>query len=51
MPLAAPVTIADLPFNMFMRWSIAACSVKAQFYFAIAMNDDQRQPDAKTRLV
>jgi carboxymethylenebutenolidase len=24
--------------------------MKAQFYFAIAMNDDQRQPDAKTKL-
>ncbi|HXA36325.1 MAG TPA: dienelactone hydrolase family protein [Steroidobacteraceae bacterium] len=24
--------------------------MKAQFYFAIAMNDDQRQPEAKTRL-
>jgi carboxymethylenebutenolidase len=25
-------------------------SMKAQFYFAIATNDDQRQPDAKTKL-
>jgi carboxymethylenebutenolidase len=24
--------------------------MKAQFYFAVAMNDDQRQPDAKTKL-
>jgi carboxymethylenebutenolidase len=24
--------------------------IKAQFYFGIAMNDDQRQPDAKTQL-
>jgi carboxymethylenebutenolidase len=24
--------------------------MKAQFYFGIAMNDDQRQPDAKTEL-
>jgi carboxymethylenebutenolidase len=24
--------------------------LKAQYYFAIAMNDDQRQPDAKTKL-
>jgi carboxymethylenebutenolidase len=24
--------------------------MKSQFYFAIAMNDDQRQPDAKTKL-
>jgi carboxymethylenebutenolidase len=24
--------------------------MKAQYYFAIAMNDDQRQPDAKTKL-
>jgi carboxymethylenebutenolidase len=24
--------------------------MKAQFYFGVAMNDDQRQPDAKTKL-
>jgi carboxymethylenebutenolidase len=24
--------------------------MRAQFYFAIAMNDDQRQPDAKSKL-
>ena len=24
--------------------------MKAQFYFGVAMNDDQKQPDAKTRL-
>jgi carboxymethylenebutenolidase len=24
--------------------------IKAQYYFGIAMNDDQRQPDAKTQL-
>ena len=24
--------------------------IKAQFYFGVAMNDDQRQPDAKSKL-
>jgi carboxymethylenebutenolidase len=29
---------------------LKAPTMKAQFYFAIATNDDQRQPDAKTKL-
>jgi carboxymethylenebutenolidase len=29
---------------------LLAPKMKAQFYFAVAMNDDQRQPDAKTKL-
>jgi carboxymethylenebutenolidase len=29
---------------------LLAPKIKAQYYFAIAMNDDQRQPDAKSKL-
>ena len=29
---------------------LLAPKIKAQYYFAVAMNDDQRQPDAKTKL-
>jgi carboxymethylenebutenolidase len=29
---------------------LLAAKIKAQYYFGIAMNDDQRQPDAKTKL-